>query len=193
MCLVGLQDFYFDLGYEARLHMRLNNSARIIHYFVVVGLLFRCPTTCYKGIQLQESLEKDVVTQRGIGACTPTPRRWYDGLQARNSSKLSFADVFALILCWIPSSIIFILTRFNFTETMFNSYAISLWISQIPSPHLRRNRSLVQKRISVNYLSTKRGENWGYSTGIHGGCNTKIEYVSPGSETVPWVRRFWVS
>ena len=133
MCLVGLQDFYFDLGYEARLHMRLNNSARIIHYFVVVGLLFRCPTTCYKGIQLQESLEKDVVTQRGIGACTPTPRRWYDGLQARNSSKLSFADVFALILCWIPSSIIFILTRFNFTETMFNSYAISLWISQIPS------------------------------------------------------------
>ena len=48
-------------------------------------------------------------------------------------SRSLFADVFRFILCWIPSSIIFILTRFNFTETMFNSYAISLWISQIPS------------------------------------------------------------
>ena len=54
------------------------------------------------------------------------------GREIRLSRSL-FADVFRLILCWIPSSIIIILTRYNFTETMFNSYAISLWISQIPS------------------------------------------------------------
>lgn len=85
MRLVGLQDFYFDLGYEAWLQ----------GLFITLSWLSSCFGVQPLAITVFsfQSLEKDVGTQRGIGACTPTPRRWYDGLRARNSSKQIF-------VCW---------------------------------------------------------------------------------------------
>jgi len=49
-----------------------------------------CPSTCYNDIQLQESVEKNSGAQRSIGACPSTPRRIYDGVQARDSFKQIF-------------------------------------------------------------------------------------------------------
>lgn len=44
---------------------------------------------------------------------------------------------------------------------------LSEFLQYHQSPHLRRNESLVQKRISAHHLSEKRGENWGPTLNRH--------------------------
>ena len=117
MRLVGLQDYYFDSGYAACLHKHLNNSARIIHYLVVIGLFFVLPLAItifsYRKV-LRKIQEHNAVSVRAL-------QRQGDTTVSRHEIRLSrslFAVVFAFMLCWIPSWIITILTRFSVIETM---------------------------------------------------------------------------
>ena len=118
MRLSGLQGFYFHPGYAACLNEHLNNSARIIHYFVVIGLFLVLPLAItifsYRKV-LKKIQEHNMVSVRAI-----QPQ---DGeiTVSRHEIRLSrslFAVVFAFMLCWIPSWIITILTRFNIISTM---------------------------------------------------------------------------
>ena len=118
MNLAGLQDYYFDPGYAACLHEYLNNSARIIHYFVVIGLFFVLPLAItvfsYRKV-LKKIHEHNMVSVRAL------QRQDGDTTVSRHEIRLSrslFAVVFAFMLCWIPSWIITILTRFSVIGTM---------------------------------------------------------------------------
>ena len=118
MRLTGLQGFFFYPGYAACLNEHLNNYGRIIHYFVVIGLFFVLPLAItifsYRKV-LKKIQEHNTVSVRAL--------RSQDGntTVSRHEIRLSrslFVVVFAFMLCWIPSWIITILTRFNVTETM---------------------------------------------------------------------------
>ena len=116
--LAGVQDYYFNPGYAMCLHKHLNNSARIIHHFVVIGLFFVLPLAItifsYRKV-LRKIQEHNAVSARALqrqGGYTTVSRH-----EIRLSRSL-FAVVFAFMLCWVPSSIITILTRFVFIGTM---------------------------------------------------------------------------
>ena len=118
MRLAGLQNYYFDPGYAACLHDNFNNSARVIHYFFVIGLFFVLPLAItifsYRKVfrKIQEhNMVLIPALQRQDGNTTVSR------FEIRLSKSL-FAVVFVFMLCWIPSWIITILTRFNITETM---------------------------------------------------------------------------
>lgn len=118
MRLTGLQGFYFDPGYAACLNEHLNNSARIIHYFVVIGLFVVLPLAVtifsYRKV-LKKIQEHNTVSARTL------QRQDENTTVSRHEIRLSrslFAVVFAFMLCWIPSWIITLLTRFKVTETM---------------------------------------------------------------------------
>jgi len=116
--LAGLQGFYFNPGYAACLNEHLNDSAKIIHYFVVVGLFFALPLAItifsyrkvFKKIQQHNAVSVRAL-QRQDGETT------FSRHEIRLSRSL-FAVVFAFMLCWVPLWIIIILTRFNIIETM---------------------------------------------------------------------------
>ena len=118
MRLAGLQDFYFEPGYAACLNEHLNNPARIIHYFVVIGLFVVLPLAVtifsYRKV-LKKIQEHNTISARTL------QRLDGNSTVSRHEIHLSrslFAVVFAFMLCWIPSWIITILTRFKVTETM---------------------------------------------------------------------------
>ena len=118
MRLAGLQSYYFDPGYAACLHDNFNNSARIIHYLVVIGLFFVLPLVItifsYRKV-FRKIQEHNMVSMPALQR--PDGDKTVSRLEIRLSRSL-FAVVFAFMLCWIPSWIITILTRFKVTETM---------------------------------------------------------------------------
>ena len=118
MRLAGLQGFYFHPGYAACLNEHLNKSARIIHYFVVIGLFFVLPLAItifsYRKV-LRKIQEHNMVS---VGALQPQDRETTVSRHEIRLSRSLFAVVFAFILCWIPSWIITILTRFNIISMM---------------------------------------------------------------------------
>ena len=118
MRLAGLQGFNFNPGYAACLNEHLNNSARIIHYFVVIVLFFVLPLAItvfsYRKV-LKKIQEHNTVSARAL------QRQDRDTTVSRHEIRLSrslFAVVFAFMLCWIPAWIITILTRFSVIGTM---------------------------------------------------------------------------
>ena len=118
MRLAGLQDYYFDPGYAACLHEHLNNSARIIHYFVVIGLFFVLPLAITV-FSYRKVLKK--IQEHNMVSALALQRQDRDTTVSRHEICLSrslFAVVFAFMLCWIPSWIITILTRFSVIGTM---------------------------------------------------------------------------
>ena len=118
MRLAGLQSYYFDPGYAACLHDNFNNSARIIHYLVVIGLFFVLPLVItifsYRKV-FRKIQEHNMVSMPARQR--PDGDKTVSRLEIRLSRSL-FAVVFAFMLCWIPSWIITILTRFKVIETM---------------------------------------------------------------------------
>ena len=118
MRLAGLQSYYFDPGYAACLHDNFNNSARFIHYLVVIGLFFVLPLVItifsYRKV-FRKIQEHNMVSMPALQR--PDGDKTVSRLEIRLSRSL-FAVVFAFMLCWIPSWIITILTRFKVTETM---------------------------------------------------------------------------
>ena len=116
--LSGLQGFYFHPGYAACLNEHLNNSARIIHYFVVIGLFFVLPLAItifsYRKV-LEKIQEHNMVSVRAI---QPQDGEMTVSRHEIRLSRSLFTVVFAIMLCWIPSWIITILTRFNIISTM---------------------------------------------------------------------------
>ncbi|XP_020620327.1 pinopsin-like [Orbicella faveolata] len=122
--LAGVQDYYFDPGYAACLNEHLNNSARIIHYFVVIGLFFVLPFAItifsYRKV-LKKIQEHNTVS---VGA---PQRQDGDTTVSRHEIRISrslFALVFAFMLCWIPSWIITTLTSFNVIGTMRRNFQL---------------------------------------------------------------------
>ena len=69
MPLSGLQGFHFHPGYAACLNEHLNNSARIFHYFVVIGLFLVLPLAItifsYRKV-LKKIQEHNMVSVRAI-------------------------------------------------------------------------------------------------------------------------------
>ena len=118
MRLAGLQGFYFNPGYAACLNEHLNNFARIVHYFVVIGLFFALPLAItifsYRKV-LKKIQEHNALSVRALQLQNG------ETTVSRHEIRLSrtlFAVVFAFMLCWVPSWIITILTRFSVIGTM---------------------------------------------------------------------------
>ena len=114
MRFAGLQGFYFKPGYAACLNEHLNNIAKIVHYFVVIGLFVSLPLTVaifsYKkvGEKIKEhntALAQDI--QQSHGGNTTVSKH-----EIRISRSL-FVVIFAFVLCWIPSWVVTLLERFN--------------------------------------------------------------------------------
>ena len=118
MRLTGLQGFYFTPGYAACLNEHLNEFAKIVHYFVVIGLFVILPLAVtifsYRKVLKKIHEHNTVLAQnvQGHGGNTTVSAH-----EIRLSRSL-FVVVFAFMLCWIPSWVITIMTRFKVIENM---------------------------------------------------------------------------
>ena len=162
MRLAGLQGFYFHPGYAACLNKHLNNSARVIHYFVVIGLFFVLPLAItifsYRKV-LKKIQEHNMVSVR-----TLQPQHG-ETTVSRHEIRLSrslFAVVFAFVLCWIPSWIITILIRFNITSMMPRNVqllcAFLLNMSNTINPFIYAGMNPLFRREFRRIISCNSGE-----------------------------------
>ena len=158
----GLQGFNFTPGYAACLNEHLNSIARIIHYFVVIGLFFTLPLaiTIYSYRKVFKKIkEHNTVSLRAL------ERQDGKTTVSRHEIRLSrslFAVVFAFMLCWIPSWIITILTRFNITGTMPRNVqllcAFLLNLSNTINPFIYAGMNPTFRREFRRILSCNPGE-----------------------------------
>lgn len=121
-----------------------------------------------------------------------------DTTASRREIRLSrslFADVFVVILCWIPSWIITILTRFNFTTNDVQLLCnFSLNFSNTINPLICAGMNPLFRREFRRIIFRKNGEKIGDTQQASTADATRRSNTfSPGSETGTWVRRFWVS
>ena len=162
MHLAGLQDYYFDSEYAACLLKHLNSSARIIHYFVVIGLFFVFPLAItmfsYKKV-LKKIQEHNAVSVRAL------QRQNGNTTVSRHEIRLSrslFAVVFAFMLCWIPSWIITILTRFSVIEIMPRNVqllcAFLVNLSNTTNPFIYAGMNPLFRREFRRIISLKPGK-----------------------------------
>ena len=162
MRLSGLQGFYFNPGYAACLNEHSNNFARIIHYFVVIGLFFVLPLAItifsYRKV-FKKIKEHNAVSVRTL------QRQDGDTTVSRHEIRLSrslFAVVFAFMLCWIPSWVITILARFNIVGTMPRNVrllcALLVSLSNTINPFIYAGMNPMFRREFRRILSCKPGE-----------------------------------
>ena len=162
MRLSGLQGFYFNPGYLACLNEHLNNFARIIHYFVVLGLFFVLPLAIaifsYRKV-FKKIKEHNAVSVRAL------QRQDGDTTVSRHEIRLGrslFAVVFAFMVCWIPSWVITILTRFNIVGTMPRNVellcAFLVSLSNTINPFIYAGMNPMFRREFRRILSLNPGE-----------------------------------
>lgn len=117
--LTGLQEFYFAPGYAVCMNKHLSKFGKIAHYFLVVGFFLLLPLTVtvfsYRKVLKKiraHNTGKAQALQGQSGIMRTVIRH-----EIRISKSL-FVVVFAFMLCWIPTWLIIILTRFRVVSSM---------------------------------------------------------------------------
>ena len=117
--LIGLQEFYFAPGYAVCMNKHISKIDKIAHYFLVVGLFLLLPLTVtvfsYRKVLKKIRAHNTGMVQalQGQGGIM----RMVSTHEIRISKSL-FVVVFAFMLCWIPTWLIIILTRFRVVSSM---------------------------------------------------------------------------
>ena len=117
--LTGLQDFHFVPNHAVCMNVHLSEFAKIVHYFLVVGLFLLFPLTVtiisYRKVSKHiraHNMGVAQALQSHSGNMTTVSTH-----EIRICRSL-FVIVFAFMLCWIPTWVIAILARFHVITSM---------------------------------------------------------------------------
>ena len=159
--LTGLQGFHFVPGYAGCLNKHLSRFGTMFHFFVVVGLLFLLPliVTIFSYIKVAKKVRDHTVQMaQGIHA---QRRNVAISVNEIRLSRSLFVVVFAFMLCWIPTWVITILTRFfevgNIPRNLQLLCFFSLSLSNTVNPFIYAGMNPLFKREFRRILSCKFG------------------------------------
>ncbi|XP_022807155.1 5-hydroxytryptamine receptor 4-like, partial [Stylophora pistillata] len=110
--LASLQGFRFVPGYASCLNQNLSTSSKIVQFFIVVSLFFLFPlaVTIFSYRKVSRKIQEHNIS---LAMTHQSQRREVDvSAHEIRMSKSLFVVVFAFMLCWVPTWVITILTRF---------------------------------------------------------------------------------
>ncbi|XP_078374295.1 melatonin receptor type 1A-like [Oculina patagonica] len=186
--LTGLQEYYFVPGYAACMNKHLSEISKIVHYLLIIVLFLLLPLIVtiisYRRVSKKirahnMEMAQAIRGQRGN-------KRMVSTHEIRISKSL-FIVVFAFMLCWIPTWLIVILTRFHVVASIIQllcsflvnlSNTINPFIYAGMNPLFRREfrRLLLCKateRIENTQASTQRPNKFSFAERSHTISNGK--------------------
>lgn len=117
--LAGLQEFYFVPGYAACMNKHLSEISKILHYLLVIVLFLLLPltVTIFSYRKVSQKIRAHNMEMTHVLRGQRGNKRMVSTHEIRISKSL-FVVVFAFMLCWIPTWLIVISTRFHVVASM---------------------------------------------------------------------------